>query len=350
MSSSASDTELISNLKSIIYKINLYFGSFIFFIGSIGNILNIIVLSQRRLRSNTCVMIFIASSITGLITLLSGPTSRILSNWDIDMSESIRWICKSHAFLVNTFRSVTFWLIMLATIDRWIVSSTNARFRYLSSKKNILRSIFFIIFLSIIIHCPIIYCYEPNLTKTPLKCFNKDKKCRLVSDLIFIIVTILIPLISIVVFGWMTILNVRLSQTRIEPITTVSIISHPSQAVEHHRQRRRRQLDKTDNYLLTMLFIQVILFACLTLPLAIQRLYATLTMYAQKSKLHHRIENFIYEATLLLTYVVAGMQFYINTLSGGRIFRKALIDSAIDHSKNHVSIIIIIHVFKIKIL
>jgi len=215
---------------------------------------------------------------------------------------------------------------MLATIDRWIVSSTNARFRYLSSKKNILRNIFLIILFSIIIHSHILYCFESNLTKTPLKCFNKDKKCRLVNDLIFAIVTILIPLISIVIFGWKTILNVRLSQTRVEPNTAVTIISHPSQAVEDHRRKRRRRLEKTDNYLLIMLFIQAILFACLTLPVAIQKLYTTLTLNVDKSRLRHVIESLIYQVGLLLTYVVAGMQFYINTLSGGRVFRKVLID------------------------
>jgi len=326
MSSSESEQEYIAYIRRITSGINLYFGIFIFVIGIIGNIFNIIILSQRSLRSNTCVMIFIASSITGLITLLSGPTSRILSHWDIDISESVRWICKCHAFIVNTFRSVTFWLIMLATIDRWIVSSTNARFRYLSSKKNILRNIFLIIFFSIIIHSHILYCFESNLTKTPLKCFNKDKKCRLVNDLIFAIVTILIPLISIVIFGWKTILNVRLSQTRVEPNTAVTIISHPSQAVEDHRRKRRRRLEKTDNYLLIMLFIQAILFACLTLPVAIQKLYTTLTLNVDKSRLRHVIESLVYQVGLLLTYVVAGMQFYINTLSGGRVFRKVLID------------------------
>jgi len=271
-------------------------------------------------------MIFIGSSISGIITLLSGPTSRILSNWNIDMSESISWICKSRSFFVNTFRSTTFWLLMLATIDRWIVSSTNARFRYLSSKKNIFQSIFLIIFLSIIIHSHIIYCYQANVEKSPLECFNKDKQCRLVSDLIFLIVTIVIPLISIVVFGWMTILNIRLSQTRIEPMTTVSSISHPSQSVEHHRRRRQRRFEKTDNYLLIMLFIQVILFACLTLPVAIERLYSTLTLYEKKSPLRYAIESLIYQVGLLMTYIVTGMQFYLNTLSGGRVFRKALID------------------------
>jgi hypothetical protein len=140
----------------------------------------------------------------------------------------------------------------------------------------------------------------------------------------FAIVTILLPLILIIVFGLMTISNIRLSQSRVEP-TRISIISHPSHGIEYHR-RRNQQHQKRDHSLLIMLFIQVILLAILTLPLAIQRLYSTLTMNDDKSRLQRTIDRFTYQFTLLLTFAATGMQFYVNTLSGGQIFRKALID------------------------
>jgi hypothetical protein len=328
-SSSASDEELSANIKHIFNQINLYLGTFIFFFGIIGNILNILILSQRSLRSNTCVIIFIASSISGIIAILSGLIPRVLSYWDLDISEDVRWLCKCRTFFLFTFRSITYWLIMLATIDRWIVSSTNARLRNFNSVKNVLRSICFIIWFSIIIHCPIFYCFEANRDDTPTKCFHKNKQCRLYGDLTFAIVTILLPLILTLVLGWMTISNIRLSQTRINPVTTVSIISHPSQVVKLHQRRRRRQQQrskKTDNYLFLMLFIQVILFACLTFPMVVQKLYTTLTMDVNKSTLRITIDNSIYRVFLLMTFAAVGMQFYINTLSGGPIFRKALID------------------------
>ena len=83
---------------------------------------------------------------------------------------------------------------------------------------------------------------------------------------------------------------------------------------------------KSDHYLFMMLFIQVILLALLTLPLAIEKLYATLTININKSLLQLTIEDFIYQFSLLLTYIATGMQFYVNTLCGGVIFRKTLID------------------------
>ncbi|CAF2456415.1 unnamed protein product [Rotaria sp. Silwood2] len=285
--------------------------------------LNILILSQRPLRSNTCALILLASSIAGTITILSGLTSRIMSNWNADISASVRWICKFRGFVLFAFRSLTFWLLMLATIDRWLISSTNVHFRHSSSYKNVLRSIFLLTLLSLIFHCQLLYCYEPDLNNTPLKCFNKNTICRLINDLSFAIITILLPLILISIFGWMTISNIRSSQNRIKPAIRLNVVGGRLELDSHHQRRRFK---KIDHHLFIMLFIQVILFSLLTFPVAIQKLYATLTMNIEKSQLKMTIEDFVYQVALLMTYFAFGMQFYVNTLSGGNVFRKTLMN------------------------
>ena len=77
MSSSSSDFIVIAYLQDTLSHINFYFGLFIFIFGIVGNILNILVLSQRTLRPNPCVIIFLGSSTAGIIAILSGLTSRL---------------------------------------------------------------------------------------------------------------------------------------------------------------------------------------------------------------------------------------------------------------------------------
>lgn len=239
MSSSSSDIILINNLKNILSQINFYFGMFIFCFGIFGNIVNILILSQQTLRSNPCVIIFLGSSTSGIIAILSGLTSRVLSSITTDLSSIINWICKFRGFILFTSRAATFWLIMFATIDRWLLSSIDVRRRNLSSKKNSLFGIFIIIIISILIYCQLFYCYEAKLINTPLKCFNRNVECRLINDLTFSIIVILLPLIFIGIFGWMTILNTRKSRNRIEPIM-VTAINYPTQ-INNQQQRRSKK-------------------------------------------------------------------------------------------------------------
>jgi cation transport ATPase len=82
------------------------------------------------------------------------------------------------------------------------------------------------------------------------------------------------------------------------PVTAVSIIGRSSQIVDH-----RRWFKKTDRHRFVKLFIQVILLALLTIPVAIQKLYATLTT---------NVKNLIYEIIFLETYITTGMRFYVN--------------------------------------
>lgn len=317
-STSASDLALIASLKSLLSQINFYFGLFIFIFGIAGNTLNILVLSQRALRSNPCVIIFLASSAAGSIAILSGLTSRVLSGVTVDLSATVNWICKFRGFILFTSRAATFWFIMLATVDRWLLSATDVRRRAMSSKKHSLRGIVAVILVSVLMHAQLFYCYEANLIGTPLKCFNRDVPCRLLNDLLFAIVAILVPLVMILFFGWLTLSNTRTTRNRVGPMTIAATrrISHKS--------TKKARTRKTDQRLLTMLFGQVIFLAIFTLPLAIQKLYATLTTDADKSALQLTVEDFIYQVALICTYFATAMPFYVNTLTGGTVFRKGM--------------------------
>jgi hypothetical protein len=99
---------------------------------------------------------------------------------------------------------------------------------------------------------------------------------------------------------------------RVDHNTTTVSTGHPNQS------------RKTDRQLLIMLFIQVLLMLIFTLPLAVSKLYTTITRNTPKSALQNTIENFIFNLFILFLNIASGMPFYIYTLSGGSVFRKAL--------------------------
>ena len=61
------------------------------------------------------------------------------------------------------------------------------------------------------------------------------------NDLIFAISYYFIPLIFIIIFGWMTILNIRSSQIRLKPNTSVSIINRRLAVIEHEQRIKKRE-------------------------------------------------------------------------------------------------------------
>ncbi|CAF1046620.1 unnamed protein product [Rotaria sordida] len=322
---SSSDMNYTNYLDNLSSHLNHYLSIIILLFGTIGNLLNCLALSQRTLRTNPCAFLFLASSIANIITLISGVTVRLLASWSADLTDTNRWLCKFRIFILFSSRTIASWLIVLATCDRWISSSINIHRRQMSSLKNAQRSIIVIICLSCLIYIQIFYCYEANLTDAPLKCYGKTTWCRLLIDLEFIFINILISSLLMFFFSFMTILNVRHNVLRRIQFVPTNIMI-PTATMKKHSQR----LKKTEHYLLWMLFIQVILFILLSLPQAIQSLYTNITRFQVKSKLQNTINNFLFNLFLLLTYVNNGIPFYIYTLSGGPIFRKALVHSIRD--------------------
>ncbi|CAF3412983.1 unnamed protein product [Rotaria sp. Silwood1] len=317
LSSTTTDAMAIASWSNMSTRINCYFSIFLFIFGVIGNILNILVLSQRSLRSNPCAWLFLISSLANFIALLSGLTTRIVSNWTDDLTDTIGWLCKLRIFILYTSRTIASWLIMLASIDRWLLSCLNASRRLLSSLKRAHRGTIIIILFSLVLYSPLFYCYDANLVGAPLKCYSRTILCRIFADQVYTCITVVFPLILMFLFGFMTMSNVRKLKHRLQS-PLLPRMSNPTNPNDQ-RQRFRR----IDRYLLIMLLVQISFLALFTLPQAIQQIYSTITRNKDKTSVQNTIENSIYSFGLLFTYLASGMPFYIYTLSGGCVFREA---------------------------
>ncbi len=321
---SLNDLDIVEILISISIQFNRYFSIFIFLFGTIGNLLNCLVLSRPSLRSNPCVFLFLASSIANIISITFGLTTRILSGWYMDITDSNSYVCKFRAFVMFVSRTIAFWLITLATVDRWYSSCKKHQRRQMSSLKTAQRGTMFIIILSILLYGQVIYCYESNLISTPLRCYSKTVTCRLLTDITYACITVLCPLFIMSIFGFLTIVNIR--QTYSITSSRTKELGEKKQTLSlTHAQRERWK--RIDRYLRHVLFIQIIFLTILTMPQVIEKFYTTLTINTNKSLLHITIDKFIYNFVLLLTYLASGIPFYIYTLSGGSIFRRTLLET-----------------------
>lgn len=324
MSSNSSTNNLIITLNTLSPYLNRYLSLGILIFGTMGNLLNCLALSQRTLRSNSCAFFFLTSSIASLVTLISGVLVRLLAGWSADLTDTVNWLCKFRIFILFNSRTIASWLIMLATVDRWLSSSVDANRRRMSTLKNARYGLLIVIILSSLAYSQIFYCYEANLTNAPLKCYGRTTWCRLLIDSEFTALSILLPSSLMFIFGILTIVYLRQAAfRRVQPVTMT--IAHPTGTQNGSTRSKKR-----DHYLLLMLCVQVILLTLFSLPQAMQNLYANATRFEIRSPTYIAVNNFIFNLFLLLTYVTNGMPFYIYTLTGGSVFRKALIRSIVE--------------------
>ena len=78
--------------------------------------------------------------------------------------------------------------------------------------------------------------------------------------------------------------------------------------------------------MLRMLFVQVLLLVVLCAPQAIQKIDITFRPFRSGTPVEDAVKSFLYNIDILLAFIASGMPFYIYTLAGGTIFRKAFTD------------------------
>ncbi|CAF1274397.1 unnamed protein product [Adineta steineri] len=280
--------------------------------GIIGNLLNCLVFAQRSLRTKPCVVYFFVASIFNLIAIFSGIIPRALQCFFSisDQTQTISVLCKFQLFVVFSARTISSWLIALASIDRYLISSADIVVRRMSNLKN---THFLILIISIILFLfwlEVGYCFDANLIGTPQKCYAKSVPCRIFNDIAQSFITTIIPSTIMLIVGLFTIRNVRKSKKiGVLPITIVS---------QGNGITRRNEQSLT-----IMLIAQVILLTVFNLPQAGQKFYLTYSFYQTKTTSQQALETLLFNFVLFLTYISNCMPFYIYTITG-TLFRKTL--------------------------
>lgn len=214
-------------------------------LGIIGNSVNIVVLTRPALYNYACSRYLLAVGWNGLIFTSFVLICRLLADgYQYDVTQVSLLSCKLVTYIYHVCAVLSPYLIVLASIDRFCASSTNAHLRKFSSVKVTRWALIFVIFIILLfyINTPILV----DLQSTDFYgcAIRADTTYKQIYPIIQVVLFAIIIPILMIFFGVMTIYNTK--QIRVMP------------TISRHR--------RTENQLIAMLLIQVITHLVLSVP------------------------------------------------------------------------------------
>jgi hypothetical protein len=246
MNTTISDAEAITRLSAIGLHLTRYSLITIIILGLFGNILNVLVFRQPKLRSNPCSFYLISAAYANLIWIIAGPFTRMISTFGLDLSERIAILCKIRHFIIYSLQSLSIMYVALATIDRFLISSMKVKYRRLSSLQNAHRLTIIISIVYCLIFVNMFYCLNVTGTSPLLACTTTTSSiCGLFNEIARLVLLAFIPTLLILIFGIGTIQNIKKSRKNIIP----------QQNAHHNIRRKDRQLVQVRTHLPKSFFI-----------------------------------------------------------------------------------------------
>lgn len=290
------DKDIINTLINMTLWLNRVSPLILLISGTFGQICNLLIFSKKTQRNNPTSVCFLVNAITNLMALYFGMLTRFINTISgVDLTSTNVVLCKLRAYFVYICFSLSNWLILLAIIDRYLISSNKNHRRQLSTIKNAYISIAFLIIYFFLSYAHILVLYNVDWSI----CYPTYRPYRLFTDIQVLIQFSLLPPILMSIFGILIIRNIRLTRQRIN--TAV-----------HVRLRQR------DIQLGRMLFLQVIMTIICSFPLGLSQLETTASLNVSKSLLRSAVENFLLELGRHLAYMNCSISFYLYTLAGSQ--------------------------------
>ena len=267
------------------------------------NTINIYVLSRPRLlRASACAHYFLAIAIITFAVICIGPFVQFVHFW-YPLRTSIPVVgCPLFAYLSFYLPFEIITLLVLASWDRYCVSSTSADTRAWSSIRNARIAIITSAVVLAIAVSPYMALWHENVDRGVVGCAqDMTFVLQLMTIAQAIIFHGLCPL-TMLVFGLLTIRNIRKQRCRLQ--RTFRIVLHPS------HQRR------TEGELCRMLLLQVSIHMLLHLPATV--IYTCLIMRPTLQTPTFRLAVHAFQLLYQCTYVINTITY----LASGQIYRR----------------------------
>lgn len=212
-----------SYLTVISQQITIYAGIPIFFAGIIGSLLNTIVfLSLKTFRESSCAFYLAMMAIVNIGQLGTSLFGRIMiSGFNIDWTASSTPYCKFRSFCATVSTVMSFTCMCLATIDQWLATCSNPRWRFWSNVKIAHRVV--IIFIIIWVSHGILYLIYYDRVESPttgkLVCMSSNEIFATYHTKVFTAVFIgFLPIFLNTLFGSLAYYNIQHLAYRTVPL------------------------------------------------------------------------------------------------------------------------------------
>jgi len=311
----------VSSLTAVFSNIQLQLARYVYcplyIAGNVGNILNLLVFSQSKLRtSSVCSWYFLATSIASLIAINTGYLTRVLANLGLpDPSRTVGWYCTARVYISTLSLTLGRHFVCSIVIDRFLVTSTSVKLRGISSFKVAkwyvpLSVLCWMIFYA---HMWVGYPTAPN----GLGCKRREGTYTLFITVSTLMIEVIIPTVVMIIFSVLTINNVHKFHQRrnrimpningiemaiVRPMTMNNATGESTQTLPLNQQSQQEQ-SKVDKQLTMISFIQVLIYLMFNTMNSSFSIYSIITSSIIRSADRSAIESFISATAILLTFV-----------------------------------------------
>jgi hypothetical protein len=286
-----------STLTTIQTQLNLYGNPILTILGIIGNIFIVIFFSRQR--RNPCGIYLMSSGILNCVYVTFFGSLQIFPYYYGNGTMLDLAFCKMYAYIVIWLGQIAKTVVILACLDRFLITNERATFRAFSTLKRAKWLIFFsiVVWLILNIHVPIMRTISNG------QCVATGIYSKIYTLYVIIFVS-LIPTIILCVFGYLTYRNMRQLQLRVQPIA-------------HNRIDANNNIRRQDRDLLIIVISEVLLYILTTTPYSLILLEKMISGYiiSNKSVQYSQIEGFILTIAQILLFVNSAIPFYIYLVS-----------------------------------
>lgn len=296
-------TSMLNQTQKNLFSIG---GPILIFISTLGCILNLMVFTRHNLRKNPCIMCFIALNIVHILyTYLSLVPAILQIGYNIDPSAYNLILCRCRYYFAFVLASLERFYLILASIDRALVTSTKFCIRKWSDTHFIgicisSLTLFWILFHIHALFYTNIYKYDENI----LICASNSGIYSIFIRFYSLIFNGILPPLLMIIFGLLTIKNIR----RIRRIDIhMNVLTNKIRMISFSRL-----FHKKDRQMIIMLLAELIIYICFSSISSIYLLYQQITEYELKSNEKQMIEHFFSTILLFIHFIPYSINFYIN--------------------------------------
>ncbi|UJR12482.1 hypothetical protein I4U23_016657 [Adineta vaga] len=305
----SSELDFIASLQLVLTNLYKFGGTFLIGLGTLGSAISLIVFTKRDLRKNPCSVYFVAVNTANLLLIFTSLLSTVLRNgYNVDPGVYNLLFCRCRIYTILLFDVLSPTFLIFASIDRVLITSTNARTRQQST----LRFAYQCIISSTVFW---ILCHSHALAFTQIiqfapgyfVCFHQlGTYLTLISYYSLIVKGILIPL-SMLVLGLWTVKNVRYI-SRVAP--THNILASESVPTAATLRSARSK----DHQLIQILLVDVSIYLIFSLMPSIILMYQQITQYQSRSTVQTRLDSFLASTASFGAYIPFCISCYTNFL------------------------------------